>query len=182
VAPNIKAMQLAASDVIQAAEHRLSGRPSHSTGGSAFFEFAGKKYPKSKYRFTLQGSAFLAIAGLWREGEGNQPPSFTMLTTEPGPDVAPIHDRQIVILKPVDWNHWLDLPKPEQELLDLSLYILTFASLIQAVVYMSSPSTHIPQMHHERFRSKRLVDIWIPPPLDEASLFRMMGSLQSPER
>lgn len=84
---------------------------------SAFFEFTGKKYPKAKHRFTLSETAFFAIAGLWREGEGNQPPSFAMLTTEPGPDVAPIHDRQVVVLKPENWRPWLELSKPEQELL-----------------------------------------------------------------
>jgi putative SOS response-associated peptidase YedK len=84
---------------------------------SAFFEFTGKKYPKAKHRFTLKGAPFLTIAGLWREGHGNQPPAFTMLTTEPGPDVAPIHNRQVVVLRPEDWKHWLDLSKPEAELL-----------------------------------------------------------------
>jgi len=84
---------------------------------SAFFEFTGTKYPKAKHRFTLNASTFLAVAGLWREGEGNQPPSFTMLTTTPGPDVAPIHDRQIVVLQPKDWRHWLDLTKEESDLL-----------------------------------------------------------------
>src|SRR3981081_972742 len=36
---------------------------------SAFFEFTGKKYPKAKHRFTLNGAPFLAIAGLWRDGK-----------------------------------------------------------------------------------------------------------------
>jgi putative SOS response-associated peptidase YedK len=84
---------------------------------SAFFEFTGSKYPKTKHRFTLNGSPFMAIASLWREGEGNQPPAFTMLTTEPGPDVAPIHNRQVVVLPPEHWRHWLELSKPEGELL-----------------------------------------------------------------
>ncbi|WP_037088407.1 SOS response-associated peptidase [Neorhizobium vignae] len=84
---------------------------------SAFFEFTGTKYPKAKHRFTLNGAPFMAIAGLWREAQGNQPPSFTMLTTDPGPDVAPIHNRQVVVLRPEDWAHWLNLSKPEEELL-----------------------------------------------------------------
>jgi putative SOS response-associated peptidase YedK len=50
---------------------------------SAFFEFTGKKYPKAKHRFTLSGSPFLAIAGIWREGKENAPPAFTMSTTSP---------------------------------------------------------------------------------------------------
>ncbi|WP_105370724.1 SOS response-associated peptidase [Neorhizobium huautlense] len=84
---------------------------------SAFFEFTGTKYPKAKHRFTLNDAPFLCIAGLWREGQGNQPPAFTMLTTAPGPDVAPIHNRQVVVLRPEDWPHWLHLTKPENELL-----------------------------------------------------------------
>jgi putative SOS response-associated peptidase YedK len=52
---------------------------------SAFFEFTGKKYPKAKHRFTLNGAPFLAIAGIWREGKWDAPPAFTMLTTSPGP-------------------------------------------------------------------------------------------------
>jgi putative SOS response-associated peptidase YedK len=84
---------------------------------SAFFEFTGKKYPKAKHRFTLAGAPFMAIAGLWREGKGNQPPSFTMLTTAPGPDVAPYHDRQLAVLRPEDWAAWIDLRVPEADLL-----------------------------------------------------------------
>jgi putative SOS response-associated peptidase YedK len=84
---------------------------------SAFFEFTGKKYPKAKHRFILQNAPFMAIAGLWREGEGNQPPSFAMLTTEPGPDVEPYHNRQVVVLRPKEWGSWIHLTKPEAELL-----------------------------------------------------------------
>ncbi|MHA6685380.1 SOS response-associated peptidase [Mesorhizobium sp. A556] len=84
---------------------------------SAFFEFTGKKYPKAKHRFTLKNAPFMAIAGLWRDGQGNQPPSFAMLTTEPGPDVDPYHNRQVVVLRPGDWASWVYLTKPEAELL-----------------------------------------------------------------
>lgn len=31
-----------------------------------------------------------------------------MLTMEPGPDIAPYHDRQIVILERCAWADWLD--------------------------------------------------------------------------
>jgi putative SOS response-associated peptidase YedK len=43
--------------------------------------------------------------------------AFTLLTTDPGPDVAPIHDRQMVILNRSDWLAWLELTRPEAELL-----------------------------------------------------------------
>lgn len=84
---------------------------------SAFFEFTGTKTPKSKHRFTLVGHPFLCIAGIWRDGEAGEPASFTMLTTEPGPDIAPYHDRQVVILRPADWPTWIYMTRPEKELL-----------------------------------------------------------------
>jgi putative SOS response-associated peptidase YedK len=80
-------------------------------------EFTGTKSPKAKHRFTLNGSPFMAVAGLWREAVGNKPPTFTMLTTHPGPDVAPYHNRQVVVLQPKDWAAWINLTKPEAELL-----------------------------------------------------------------
>jgi putative SOS response-associated peptidase YedK len=60
---------------------------------SHFFEFTGTKSPKSKWKFTKAGEDWFCFAGLWRPmPEGGE--AFTLLTTEPGPDVAPIHDRQ----------------------------------------------------------------------------------------
>ena len=46
-----------------------------------------------------------------------KPPTFTMLTTEPGPDVVPIHNRQIVVLRPEDWTAWVHLTIPETDFL-----------------------------------------------------------------
>jgi putative SOS response-associated peptidase YedK len=60
---------------------------------------------------------FLAIAGIWRDGTAGKPLSFTMLTTNPGPDVEPYHNRQVVVLQPKDWAPWIYLTKPEAELL-----------------------------------------------------------------
>ena len=57
----------------------------------------------------------MAIAGLWREDEEQR--RFTMLTTEPGPDLEPFHDRQVAVLAPEEWEHWLYLDRPEGELL-----------------------------------------------------------------
>lgn len=83
---------------------------------SGFFEFTGTKYPKTKHRFELADSPVMGIAGLWSEDKDSAL-SFTMLTTEPGPDVAPIHDRQVCVLRPEDWAAWLFLTKAEAELL-----------------------------------------------------------------
>lgn len=66
-----------------------------------------KKPLKSKWAFTLRGHDWLCIAGLWRTdpavGE-----AWTMLTCPPGPDVAPYHSRQVVVLTPPDYARWLD--------------------------------------------------------------------------
>jgi putative SOS response-associated peptidase YedK len=82
--------------------------------GVRFLRVHGKSYPKEKHRFALNDALFMAIAGIWREGS---PPAFTMLTTEPGPDVAPFHNRQVVVQRPENWASWIYLTKPEQELL-----------------------------------------------------------------
>ena len=83
---------------------------------SGFFEFTGTKYPKAKHRFSLKGSPIMGIAGLWSEDDAGEL-SFTMLTTAPGPDIEPFHDRQVCVLAPEDWAHWLFLSKPQEELL-----------------------------------------------------------------
>jgi len=85
-----------------------------------FYEFTAHRDPKSKRKhkwlFTLRGERWFAIAGLWRNdlaaGE-----AFTMLTTPPGADVAPYHDRSIVVLPPGEWARWLDPAVPSRQLL-----------------------------------------------------------------
>jgi putative SOS response-associated peptidase YedK len=72
----------------------------------AFFEFTGPKAPKSKWRFTPADQRFLGVAGLIRDDR------FTLLTCPPGPDIAPYHDRQIVILPREHWTQWLDVSRP----------------------------------------------------------------------
>lgn len=83
---------------------------------SGFFEFTGTKYPKAKHRFTLSDSAVMGIAGLWSEAEDGTL-GFVMLTTAPGPDIEPYHDRQVCVLKPDEWAAWLFLTRPQDELL-----------------------------------------------------------------
>jgi putative SOS response-associated peptidase YedK len=84
---------------------------------SHFFEFTGTKAPKAKWKFAKKGEQWFCFAGLWRPATGDTPEAFTILTTEPSPDVAPIHDRQMVILERNDWAAWLDLTRSEATLL-----------------------------------------------------------------
>lgn len=86
-----------------------------------FYEFttpegAKKGAKKNKWLFTLAGAPWFCIAGLWR----NSPEvgdAFTMLTAEPGPDVAPYHSRQIVVLGHDEWGRWLDHEVPARDIL-----------------------------------------------------------------
>ena len=79
-----------------------------------FFEFTapepGQKR-KTKWRFSLKGERSFWVAGLIKDG------AFAMLTTEPGPDIEPYHDRQIVVLPRGQASDWLDLRRSEAELL-----------------------------------------------------------------
>ena len=88
---------------------------------SFFFEFTAPKDPKQKrkdkWRFTLAGAEWFCIAGLIRLDAIDGTDCFTMLTTAPGPDVAPYHDRQVAVLHRDDWGAWLDLTRSEAELL-----------------------------------------------------------------
>ncbi|WP_454858652.1 SOS response-associated peptidase [Rhizobium binxianense] len=77
-----------------------------------FYEFTDPKDPKKKRKdkwlFTKANEPIFCIAGIWRETDVGE--AFTMLTMPPGPDIAPYHDRQIVILERNAWANWL---KPE---------------------------------------------------------------------
>lgn len=89
-----------------------------------FYEYTrasdARKKRKDCWFFADPNGSMLGIAGLTRSacdiGE-----AFTMLTTAPGPDVAPYHNRQIAILPPAVWKRWLegasaaDLLKPRPE-------------------------------------------------------------------
>lgn len=82
----------------------------------AAIEGAPKKKLKDKWLFTMAGQRWFCIAGIYRQHSGVGE-AFTMLTTAPGPDVAPFHDRQIVVLSPVDAMCWLDPQVPAAAML-----------------------------------------------------------------
>lgn len=69
-----------------------------------FYEFTGERAPKSKWLFEAAQGDLLGVAGLVRDDR------FTLLTMAPGADLAPYHDRQIVILPRDQWAAWLGPP------------------------------------------------------------------------
>jgi putative SOS response-associated peptidase YedK len=95
-----------------------SGRCLIITDG--FYEFTAPadkaKKRKDRWLFTDPEGGLLGIAGLIRSSPG-MGEAFTMLTTEPGPDVAPYHSRQVAVLPPAMWQSWLDYSVPGSQLI-----------------------------------------------------------------
>lgn len=81
-----------------------------------FFEFTDPKVGgrKTKWLFTMRGQDWFWILGVIRDD------AFAMLTTAPGDDVAPYHDRQVVLLPPGAGLHWLDLSAAQDLMLQPS--------------------------------------------------------------
>ena len=85
-----------------------------------FYEFTmpadTRQKRKDRWLFRPPGDGLLGIAGLVRDDPARGE-AFTMLTTEPGPDIAPFHRRQVAVLRPDQWKPWLSYARPASELL-----------------------------------------------------------------
>src|ERR1700753_199819 len=73
---------------------------------TSFYEYTQPEQTKPKiklqdqHQFTLNDSPWFWIAGIIKQD------CFAMLTVAPGPDVAPVHDRQIVVLPAAEGMAW----------------------------------------------------------------------------
>jgi len=80
-----------------------------------FYEYSTPDDPKAKRKdkwlFSATGGGLLGIAAVTRSlpevGE-----AFSMLTAEPSAEVAPIHNRQVILPHPNHWLSWLDPATP----------------------------------------------------------------------
>jgi putative SOS response-associated peptidase YedK len=73
-------------------------------------EFTGKPGEKQAYHFRLNEPLF-AFAGLWStyvSPDGEVIDSYTIITTEPSPAAALIHDRMPLVVAPQAYADWLD--------------------------------------------------------------------------
>ena len=76
-----------------------------------FYEWRAAGGVKIPMRITRRGEELFAFAGLWeRWTRPGQDPlyTFTILTTSPAPSIASIHDRMPVMLRPDQYDLWLD--------------------------------------------------------------------------
>lgn len=82
-----------------------------------FYEWQQTPSGKRPMRISLQSGEPFAFAGLWdtwRDTEGNEMRTFTIITTEPNDLVAPIHNRMPVVLTPENEALWLDNSLPQE--------------------------------------------------------------------
>lgn len=77
----------------------------------AFYEYRGTKAPKEQWRFTPTSNEPQGFAVAIKDGR------YVLISTAPGPDVAPIHDRQPAILGLGSWREWLTASEWPGELL-----------------------------------------------------------------
>lgn len=85
-----------------------------------FYEFTAPADPKAgkkdRWLFTWPGQPWFGIAAIVRT-DPRVGEAFTLLTCPPGPDLAPYHDRQIVLLTPAECFDWLDGTTAAEQLL-----------------------------------------------------------------
>lgn len=83
-----------------------------------FYEFTAPEVSgakrKDRWLFTWPGHDWFGIAGIFR-ADAAVGEAFTLLTCPPGPDVAPYHNRQIVLLSPEACFAWLDPATDSQD-------------------------------------------------------------------
>ena len=76
-----------------------------------FYEFTAPDDPKArrkdKWLFSPVDGDLLGIAAVTRT-DAQVGEAFTLLTAEPSPEVAAIHNRQVILPRPDQWLSWLD--------------------------------------------------------------------------
>ncbi len=85
-----------------------------------YYEWKKHGGQKTPYRIKLRDQEIFAAAGLWatwKSPEGEWIKSFTILTQEPSPAIAHIHDRMPAILQRDQEAAWLDMNIPPTDAL-----------------------------------------------------------------
>jgi putative SOS response-associated peptidase YedK len=115
-----------------------------------FYEWARRGDRKRPFYFHLRGGEPFAVAGLWEVWEGGDDgplETCTLLTTEANELLAPYHDRMPVIIRPEDYDLWLDAGMRSAELLRplLRPYSSDAMSAYAVSPMVNSPSTDSPR-------------------------------------
>ncbi len=76
---------------------------------------------KTPYYFHMKNDSLFAFAGLydiWKDAEGYETKSYTIITCKPNKVVSEIHDRMPVILSKETENIWIDTGSPMELVLE----------------------------------------------------------------
>jgi putative SOS response-associated peptidase YedK len=88
---------------------------------TGFYEWKKPLEPKERkkpfyiYPKQLDIFSFAGLWGAWKDAEGKQWKTYTIITTEPNQEMRRVHNRMPVILHPEDEASWLDASKSKQE-------------------------------------------------------------------
>jgi putative SOS response-associated peptidase YedK len=103
-----------------------------------------KKKPQPYYFTARDGSPILTTAGLWDEwkdrASGETIRSCTMIITEPNKFVAEVHDRMPVVLRPDQFDAWLDGSAGKEILVPAAEDMLDKVSVSQRVNSSRAPN------------------------------------------
>ena len=69
------------------------------------------------YAYSLADGDWFYLAGVWRPAGQGWPEAYAILTIVANVDLAPLHDRQMAVLRRDQRMAWLNLTLPEGELL-----------------------------------------------------------------
>ena len=114
-----------------------------------FYEWSRRGDRKRPFYFHMRDGEPFAVAGLWErwEGGGEMLETCTLLTTEANELLAPHHDRMPVIVRPEDYDLWLDAGVRRAELLQplLRSYPYGEMSAYEVSPLVNSPSNDSPR-------------------------------------
>ena len=112
---------------------------------TGFFEWTkvpkGSKEPKRKYYLHPKQEdlfSFAAVWETWRDAEGKEQKTCSIITTEPNKELAEFHNRSPVILHKKDESSWLDSSKKTRE--EIEPYLRPCADNSLGVVEVTADS------------------------------------------
>jgi len=85
---------------------------------SGFFEWKKLAREKTPYYIFLKNKELIGFAGLydvWKDNEGKELRTYTIITTTPNQLMEPIHDRMPAILEKLDEDKWLNPEEKEAD-------------------------------------------------------------------
>jgi len=118
-----------------------------------FYEWQKNKDGKIPHRIMLKDKSPFGFAGLWeswKDDQGKELRSFTIITTESNALVKNFHDRMPVILSPEQKNDWLDFDLQQEKLIKmLKPYPENKMTAYPVSSLVNSPKNDVPEVIQE---------------------------------